>query len=159
MSKRINKSERFEKSQFEPLTERLLIGIDPGTETGFAIWNQDLKQLTRVMTYSVLKAQDEVKACFEKDKSLCLIIEDARKRKWYGENSDAKRMGAGSVKRDCTIWVEFCNRNGIPYRLDHPKRGFTKIKDAEFKILTGWMKRTSEHARVAALLVFRLGRF
>ncbi|WP_036026254.1 hypothetical protein [Leptospira noguchii] len=159
MNKRINKSERFEKSQFEPLTERLLIGIDPGTKTGFAIWNQDLKQLTRVMTYSVLKAQDEVKACFEKDKSLCLIIEDARKRKWYGKDSDAKRMGAGSVKRDCTIWVEFCNRNGIPYRLDHPKRGLTKITAAEFKILTGWIKRTSEHARDAALLVFGSGRY
>ncbi|TGN00396.1 hypothetical protein EHR03_13040 [Leptospira mayottensis] len=137
----------------------LLIGIDPGTKTGFAVWDREVRELIHVATYSLLKAQDEVKAYFKKGKSLCLIIEDARKRKWFGNNAEAKRQGAGSVKRDCKIWQEFCEQEGIYYRLVHPQRGATKLKAVEFQALTGWTKRTTEHARDAAMLVAGRGRF
>lgn len=149
----------FEKSAYEPLDETILIGIDPGVHTGFAAWNRDTRKLIHVATYSILEAQDEVLAYWEKDKSLCLIIEDARKRKWFGDNAGAKRMGAGSVKRDCQLWEGFCNKYGIPFRLVHPKKGATKNKAVEFQILTGWKGRTSGHARDAAMLVHGRGRF
>ncbi|EMK02891.1 hypothetical protein LEP1GSC166_1879 [Leptospira kirschneri] len=149
----------FEKSAYEPITEKILIGIDPGTKTGFAVLNRFTKRLTHVATYSLLDAQQEVLSYIAASVPICLIIEDARKRKWFGPNANAKRQGAGSVKRDCKIWEEFCNKNGIPFRLVHPKRGATKIKDTEFRILTGWTGRTSEHARDAAMLVVGTGRF
>ncbi|EMO20703.1 hypothetical protein LEP1GSC168_0032 [Leptospira santarosai str. HAI134] len=57
------------------------------------------------------------------------------------------------------MWVEFCELNKIPYRLVHPKRRATKIKAAEFRTLTGWTGRTSEHSRDAAMLVVGRGRF
>ncbi|TGK36185.1 hypothetical protein EHQ12_04185 [Leptospira gomenensis] len=149
----------FEKSQFDALDEKILIGIDPGVNTGFAAYSRESRKLVHVATYGVLKAQDEVLAYWEKDKSLCLLIEDARKRKWFGDNAGAKRMGAGSVKRDCKLWEEFCNKNGIPFRLVHPKKGGTKNKPAEFQILTGWTGRTSSHARDAAMIVYGRGRY
>ncbi|EMO43825.1 hypothetical protein [Leptospira santarosai] len=153
------KERRFEKSQFDPLTEALLIGIDPGVETGLAVWNKDTQRLTQVATYSALEAQEEVKSYNSWGVPICLIIEDARKRTWFGKNSEKKRQGAGSVKRDCKLWVEFCELNKIPYRLVHPQRGKTKHKAAEFRTLTGWTGRTSEHSRDAAMLVVGRGRF
>ncbi|TGK10370.1 hypothetical protein [Leptospira stimsonii] len=149
----------FEKSQYDPLNERLLIGIDPGTKTGFGVWDREDRRLKHVATYNLLEAQKEVKAYRDKGEPICLIIEDARKRKWFGPNADAKRQGAGSVKRDCKIWVEFCDMEGIPYRLVHPNKGGTKIRETEFQIQTGWKGRTSEHARDAAMLVHGRGRF
>ncbi|ULG90729.1 hypothetical protein FH593_20735 (plasmid) [Leptospira interrogans] len=149
----------FERGPFEPLYETLLIGIDPGVQTGFAVWNRVRRELVVVTTLNLLEAQEKVKAFRDKGESICLTIEDARKRKWFGPNANAKRQGAGSVKRDCALWEEFCKREGIPFRLVHPKRGATKIKAAEFRILTGWTEPTSEHARDAAMLVVGRGRF
>ncbi|TGK12838.1 hypothetical protein [Leptospira stimsonii] len=149
----------FEKSPYDALTETLLIGIDPGVKTGFGVWNQFDRRLTHVATYGVLEAQDQVKAYRDRGDSICLIIEDARKRKWFGLNADAKRQGAGSVKRDSAIWEEFCNKEGIPFRLVHPKKGSTKKSDAEFKAMTGWEGRTSSHSRDAAMIVYGRTRF
>ncbi|MDI7219364.1 hypothetical protein QMN07_17875 [Leptospira santarosai] len=153
------KVKKFERSEFDALPETLLIGIDPGVRTGFGVWNQESKRLTHVATYSVLEAQEEVKTYKTADVPICLIIEDARKRKWFGKNPEMKRQGAGSVKRDCKLWEEFCELEGIPYRLVHPQRGRTKHTSAEFRTLTGWTGRTSEHSRDAAMLVVGRGRF
>ncbi|EMM94287.1 hypothetical protein LEP1GSC158_0635 [Leptospira interrogans serovar Zanoni str. LT2156] len=129
----------FEKSAYEPIQEKFLIGIDPGTKTGLAAWDTQDKKLMYVGTYEFFGACEFIR--FLKQKrgfDICLVIEDARKRKWFGQNADAKRMGAGSVKRDCKLWEDFCNREGIPFRLVHPKRGATKYTSSEFQIVTGW---------------------
>lgn len=153
------KVKKFERSEFDALPERFLIGIDPGTKTGVGVWDRTEKGLLEVTTLSCILAQQFVLnyKCVNTD--VCLIIEDARKRKWFGKNSEKKRQGAGSVKRDCSMWVEFCELNKIPYRLVHPKRRATKIKAAEFRTLTGWTGRTSEHSRDAAMLVVGRGDF
>lgn len=155
----LKKNPSFEKSAYEPLNERILIGIDPGVNTGFAVWSRKDETLINVETYSILDAQAEVLRWKYTNIGICLIIEDARKRKWFGPNAEAKRQGAGSVKRDCKLWEDFCNREGIPFRLVHPKRGATKVKTVEFQALTGWRGRTSVHARDAAMLVVGRGRF
>lgn len=117
------KVKKFERSEFDALPERFLIGIDPGTKTGVGVWDRTEKGLLEVTTLSCILAQQFVLnyKCVNMD--VCLIIEDARKRKWFGKNSEKKRQGAGSVKRDCKLWEEFCELEGIPYRLVHPQRG------------------------------------
>ncbi|EMN93341.1 hypothetical protein LEP1GSC112_0438 [Leptospira interrogans serovar Pomona str. UT364] len=109
-------------------------------------------------TYRFFDARDLILK-YKNDLEICLLIEDARKRKWFGPNADAKRQGAGSVKRDCALWEDFCNREGIPFRLVHPKRGATKWDEMQFKTYTGWTGRTSEHSRDAAMLIVGRGRY
>ena len=82
-----------------------------------------------------------------------VIFEDARLRKWYGSKSDAKLQGAGSVKRDSSIWEDFLKDKGIPFQGIHPLQGLTKLTSVYFKRITKWDGKTSEHSRDAAMLV------
>lgn len=84
-----------------------------------------------------------------------LFIEDARQRKWFGHSGREKLQGAGSVKRDSRIWEDWCREQGLQYRMVPPKNNRTKLSAAQFRALTKWHGKTSEHARDAACLVFR----
>jgi len=129
----------------------LLIGVDPGVKTGFAVW--DGKKITETNTISITQAMRRILE-LDNNYNITLIIEDARLRKWFGNNAKAKQQGAGSIKRDCKIWEDFCNENKIKHELIHPIKGSTKINAETFKRITKFEGRTSEHSRDAALLVF-----
>ncbi|MBR1575873.1 MAG: hypothetical protein IJ654_05415 [Bacteroidales bacterium] len=88
-----------------------------------------------------------------------VVFEDARKRRFFQrERTEAEYrghlMGAGSVKRDATIWEDALTDYGIPFEATPPRRGLTKWDATAFQRATGWTGRTSNHARDAALLVF-----
>lgn len=131
----------------------IYIGIDPGVNTGFAVWDSKQQKLIDAETLTIVSAMERVKGIV-KMSPVTLIIEDARKRVWFGSNSEAKRQGAGSVKRDCMVWEEFCTINQIPHHFLHPMKGGTKLTPEYFRMLTGYTKRTSNHARDAAMLVY-----
>ena len=135
----------------------IYIGIDPGTHTGVAVWDtregkflslETLlihRAMTFILTWS-LKAE-------ETGQEIQVVFEDARQRKWYGKESNDKLQGAGSVKRDCSIWEDFCRDYQIPFVAVPPMKGGTKVSESYFKTLSGWKGRTSNHARDAAMLV------
>ena len=139
---------------------RYYIGIDPGVKTGFAVWDKREGRLLRVDTLTIVDALKAVLdyrgACGEDP---VVIFEDARQRRWLPQERDVseyrgKLMGAGSVKRDCEIWETFCERENIAYCALPPTKGLTKWSPEAFAGFTGWTKRTSNHARDAAILVF-----
>lgn len=130
-----------------------LIGIDPGTKTGVAVWQKTTRKLLSVESMTAIAAMDKIvklgpQAVIE------LRFEDARKRKWFGTKGCEALQGAGSIKRDCHLWEEFCRYHGIAFKAVPPQSGATKWSAKNFQKLTGWDKRTSEHARDAALLVY-----
>lgn len=92
----------------------------------------------------------------------CLVrFEDARLRRWFGKMDAeqakygaAVREGAGSIKRDCTIWEDFLTDKGIPFEKTAPKNNKTKLKADIFARITGWTGLTNEHGRDSAMLVF-----
>lgn len=131
-----------------------LIGIDTGANTGFAIWSTEQKKLVEVSTYTITAAMDRVREITAFGGTVHLYIEDARLRKWFGNAGREQLQGAGSVKRDASIWEQFCIENGYAYDLVPPKNNLTKISAESFKNLTGWTGRCSEHARDAAMLVY-----
>ena len=142
-------------------TQTLYIGIDPGTHTGVAIWSKTERMLYMVDTMTItqaMKTVDDYVGAFDNEGSkqyeVVVFIEDARKRTWFGSANREKLQGAGSVKRDCSIWETFCKELGVECRKIAPKHNTTKLKEAQFKVLTNWAGRTSEHARDAACLVF-----
>jgi len=132
------------------------IGIDPGKETGFAVWDHDAKYLAEVDTMSITQAMEKVRMMADilGRENIRMYIEDARKRIWFGNTGRERLKGAGSICRDSTIWDDFCKELGVEYVMVDPRYNTTKLKAAQFKAITGWQGRTSEHARDAACLVF-----
>lgn len=131
------------------------IGIDPGTHTGFAEWDDVSKEFVSVETLPIHQALFRVRD-LHLTEEVMVIFEDARLRRWYGNAGREQLQGAGSIKRDCTIWDDFLTQYGIPFRALPPSKGMTKWSAGYFAKVTGWKGRTSEHARDAAILV--LGR-
>lgn len=140
----------------------LYIGIDPGVNTGLAVWDDSRQKFVRVETLGIVTAMVELIEFLRYHGAMddCYIyIEDARQRTYLPRERNlseyrGKLMGAGSVKRDCAIWEEFADYYGIPIQLVPPRKGATKWDADYFKKVTGWTGRTSNHARDAALLVF-----
>lgn len=138
------------------------IGIDPGKHTGLAVWDSDSRRLLEADTLLIHRALQRVDYYADNfgKSNIFIIFEDARKRYWFGSRKganeaeiQAKRQGAGSVKRDSTIWEDFCQDRGYEFTAVRPAPGATKWSAETFKRITGWSKRTSEHARDAAVLV------
>lgn len=125
------------------------IGIDPGVKTGVAVWNREAKKLTALYTVPILVAMSHVLE-LGAERIHVISVEDAKQRGGPAERA----QGAGSVKRDCGIWKEFCEMHGIPYLGTPPIPDGTKWPAAFFKRLTGWENRTSEHSRDAAARVW-----
>ena len=137
---------------------KILIGIDTGVNTGFAVAADrgNGGELEQVESLSITQAMDKVKELIEQwgISNVCLYIEDARKRTWFTGGRE-KSQGVGSVKRDAQIWEDWCTEQDIKFVLVHPAANATKKKATDFKRMTGWIGRTNEHARDAAMLVFK----
>lgn len=129
------------------------IGLDPGTHTGVAVWDTDKGEFSTLETLPLWKAMLLIRDLYLTD-SVEVIFEDARLRRWFGNAGREQLQGAGSIKRDCSIWEEFLLGSGIPFRAMPPTAGQTKWSAEYFRKVTGWKGRTSEHARDAAILVF-----
>lgn len=137
----------------------LYIGIDPGVHTGLAVWDTTRRDFLRVETCSIVEAMAHIQELPLHDNAV-LITEDARQRKWIPREKSlsefkGRAMGAGSVKRDSSIWEEFAAYWGIRLVKVPPRPGLTKWDADSFARLTGWKGRTSDHARDAALLVYQ----
>lgn len=145
---------------------KILIGIDTGVKTGYAVAMDHGTggELEQVESLSITQAMKQIQDRINSDgkDNIFLYIEDARKRTWFG-SMDARqaksgagvREGVGSVKRDAQIWEDWCTEQGIHFKMIHPAANATKMKAPEFKRKTGWTGRTNEHARDAAMLVFK----
>ena len=135
----------------------ICIGIDPGTHTGVAVWDTRERRFLSLETLPIHQAL--IKVMMWRDRvghDLQVVFEDARQRIWFGKdkNTSAKLQGAGSIKRDCSIWEDFLTDYEIPFRAVPPQKGCTKWTKEYFKMVTGWKGKTSNHSRDAAILVF-----
>ena len=137
---------------------KILIGIDTGVNTGFAVAfdHGEGGVLQKVESLSITQAMQSVLEYEDEHdlKDIMLYIEDARQRKWFTGGRE-KAQGVGSVKRDAQIWEDWCTEQGLNFKMIHPAANATKMKAPEFTRKTGWTGRTNEHARDAAMLVFK----
>ena len=132
----------------QPTSAKVLIGVDPGTHTGFAV--KKYGEWQTIETTTIFEALSIVVNYRHDD--VLVRFEDARLRTFFGKSGREKLQGAGSVKRDCAIWEEVLTMYSIPFQRIHPK--YVKAITAEqFKALTGWPGQTSIHAREAAWLI------
>ncbi len=137
----------------------IYIGIDTGVHTGIAYWDSETQSFDLIKTVKIHEAMAMVKAGIELSKNgiyqpIKVVFEDARQRKWFGNAGREQLQGAGSIKRDCSIWEDFLKSLKADFEMVAPKDNRTKLNAQFFAKITGWKERTSEHSRDAAMLVF-----
>ncbi len=139
-------------------TPGILIGIDPGVDTGLAVYDEGECRIKELHTFMIHQAMEAVITLYRLakigDQPFLVVVEDARLRKWFGKTGREKLQGAGSVKRDSKIWADFLKDKGVPFRMVPPKGGATKVDASLFAKMTGYTGRSSEHSRDAAMKVF-----
>lgn len=138
----------------KPSNYDLLIGIDPGVETGVAIWDQKKKHFRSVCSVQRVRAEQTAMVGIGTGIRVLVVFEDARLRRWFGNSGPERWKGAGSIMRDCQLWEEFCQYHNIDFIKVAPKNNRTKLSSREFQRITGYEGRTNEHGRDAAMLVF-----
>lgn len=130
--------------------KKILIGIDPGKFTGFAVIKDG--KLVRCETMMIHQALKELEG-FGPDYveyDIHVVVEDARQRSGKPEAA----QGAGSVKRDSVIWFDFLTDLKISFKMIPPRKNATRFRDEIFWAkYPYWSKRTSVHSRSAANLL------
>jgi hypothetical protein len=125
----------------------MLIGIDTGVNTGIAV--VDGVNIIHIGTYKILDAMEVVLKY-----NAPVFIEDPNTFGYSYSKVRGRDQGAGSIKRDFSIWVDFFEKHNIKYT----KVNVRSVKDGTdeklFKKITGYEKRTSKHAREACYMVF-----
>lgn len=141
---------------------KIYIGIDPGVNTGVAVWIPDAKRFTLLATKQFWDAIEIIRESNSRPGVvLSVVIEDPSKNKPTflrnttdrGMNRISRNVGANC--RDARLIVEYCNRNGINVEAVRPsKKTMTKLDADTFCKLTGWTGTCSQHSRDAAMLVW-----
>ena len=132
----------------------LIIGIDPGKNTGIAIYDPTRKVLTEVYMAKFWDAVELMRGLSRQD---TVVIElPASKHVHHDEavNKGAiQRTGVnvGSVIRESELLIELAGILKLPCIIQRPG-GKTKAK--AFKKITGWTGRTNQHNRDAGMLCY-----
>jgi hypothetical protein len=138
--------------RFTKTKKMTFIGIDTGKHTGIAVYRHGFISIETTFIHNAMEAVLALHLGGE----VFVRVEDARLRKWLGNKGREALQGAGSIKRDASIWEDFLTDKGIPFEMVAPRNNATKLSAETFRNITGWQGRTSEHSRDAAMLVYKM---
>ena len=141
---------------------KYIIGIDPGKNTGLAIWDVDAQKFASLKTIYLHELILIIRELWQAGEIDHVVYEDAHASKpnWQWMHRTAKEersrmQGVGSVKRDSTILADMLADWAIPHKALPPQSNKTKLTSEKFERITGYDRRTSNHARDAAMLVYK----
>jgi hypothetical protein len=141
-----------------------VIGIDPGEQTGVAVYSREGRRLVAVKTTTFWGAHDYVLA-FEPDAAE-IVVEvpgtflyaaqtAANRAMQFRGARDRKAVNVGGVRMMGELLARRFEAKGFNVRRVQPARA-KKWDAAQFKRVTGWEGRTNEHERDASRLCFGL---
>jgi len=137
--------------------KNLIVGIDPGKNTAIAFYDKQLKKIIDVRStdfwgcYQIFVGHNEEAELLSLDNPIKkVIIEVPRtKKNWHKEGCDITSANVGMIYDQSHLLAEGIERLGYKVLRQHPQG---KVDAAYIKKLTGWKKRTSQHARDAIML-------
>lgn len=148
---------------------KTFIGIDPGVNTGFAVWKSEacnpgyFELLTTWSFWETIEALEtyHVRSYLEEEE-LLVVLEDPNQNApvWVRPGQQGRThvkigQNVGMNKRDAQLLADYCFRKKINIVLRKPQPGsMTKLSAESFKNITKFTRRTSEHSRDAGMLVF-----
>jgi hypothetical protein len=133
----------------------LIIGLDPGANTGVATYIGG--KLAHLYTIDPV----DIAAHLELARPSRVVFEDSRliSYTWTTIKSRPAALkmarNVGEVDAWCRLITAVCERLGIPAHGISPKGKGAKVGAAEFERITGWAKRSNEHERNAAMVAFK----
>jgi len=151
-------AEEFQK-KFGTPKAAIHVGIDPGVNTGYAVWSSRNRAFVELYTGKAIEVEHKLLDLVVKmagKAPITVYVEDVRKMRLPKHlQNPGRTKGAGSIGRDVQRWLDFLEFHGIQHVASKisPKE-FRTGDAAWFKAKTGWDGRTSEHARSAAGLVW-----
>lgn len=135
------------------MNKNYYIGIDPGVNTGIAIYDCSKKQLIECYSSDFWNAVNVLKSYT----NACVFVEmPGTKAVWHtaAKSQAAKNRTAvnvGSVLREAELIIELAIKLHDVI-ICEPSR---KIDAQLFEKITGWEQKTNQHSRDAAMLIFR----
>ena len=133
----------------------LIIGIDPGTTVGVAVWDMQERRLVEMFESDMFVAHKYI-LDLKTRHEVFVVLEDARlmvtKRR---ADSTSRLQGAGSIKRDAVLWCSWLELERIPFIRRAPGQTLKKAAGRDyFQKLTGIETKTTEdHMRDAYMMV------
>lgn len=132
----------------QPKKPTFRIGIDPGNNTGFAVWNEQESRFQVIETVDFWSAYGKV-GTYPIDETMVVVEVPRGKNNWTGDTQQITTLNVGGVIREANLLAEGLRRKGYSVKEVHP-RG--KVDADGFKRLTGYQGRTNEHNRDAGML-------
>ena len=133
-------------------SEGVLIGIDPGKNTGVAIYRDgELRQLLTL-------TPDMIESLLVRVRPDLVVFEDSRKQSAVfsrGTNARATlkiARNVGEVDMLCRQIEDMCRRHGLESVGVSPLRKGAKVDAARFAQITDWTARCNQHERDAAMV-------
>lgn len=133
-----------------------VIGIDPGVNTGTALYCNG--NLTILQTIEPIDIQTFILT----SQADLFVFEDSRMQSnvWIpsGNKAVANNIARkiGQVDALCSLIQETCERYDIKYMRVSPRAKGEKLKAEDFNNLTGWTARSNQHERDAAMVAWQL---
>lgn len=129
-----------------------IMGIDPGTNTGVAIFIGG--KLTHMYTIAPVDIADRIEAV----RPSRVVFEDSRLQSFMWTTSTSKPAAAkmarnvGEIDAWCKLIVAVCEKLDIPAHSVSPLGKGCKMAADQFTRITGWDKPSNQHERDAAMV-------
>lgn len=132
----------------------IVLGIDPGMNTGFAIYENG--KLVNLQTGSPW----DMAAMIRHLTPAQVVFEDSRLQSnvWNATGTRAQACkisrNVGQIDAWCSYILAVCEQARVPVLSISPKGKGKKIDAAEFGALTGWIGQSNQHCRDAAMVAW-----
>lgn len=141
------------------LSKSYSIGIDPGKQTGLAVYDRFEKRLEIVARTTFWEAIEFIAQNYPQSQVRRVVIELPKSKAVWHNKATARgaiqrtSVNVGSVIREAELLVEYFKRAGYEVITQHPKG---KRTAHQVKKITGYQGRTNEHTRDAIMLCWGL---
>lgn len=137
----------------------ILVGVDPGEKTGICYYDPVKKKIQDLVTVKPNNFLRMIEVAIRE--GYIFYIEDSRKQSHVWSADGKSKGSANKIARDvgridmiCSLAEDKAKDYGVPIHFISPLKKGAKLSGGPFEVLTGWSKRSNQHERDAAMLVF-----